>query len=276
MVVKTDDHTHVAEDTSDDAGSWGSGGGYLITRDRGPGGGFIDFSVGTTSGVFNPTVEPGERVPPLGEWIIGEAEERVLGETARYKTTQNREILHPPGSPGRMYRLVVGSTTYEGTLEDLGHDPRAVLIDNNSVQQTIVASSDEDEDMSILGDIYTTVDAGLGGVLPGGVPLQVPSGWGGPAVVYAQDPTINLPVPQVQGAMGPPGPPPINASSCSADDPYKGWVWKRVCGQWKWVKKKYRRRKQLFTSRDASQLSSLLGIAGKSEIAKTWIASHPS
>jgi len=132
--------------------------------------------------------------------------------------------------------------------------------------------------VSILGDIYDVVDTAVGGWLPGGVPVgsSLPNVYGYPAPPQFTD-TGMLPTVQSGGGMVPPPPQLMAPQACGdPNDPYKGMVYKRVCGQWKWVKKKYRRRKQLFTTRDASQLSSLIGIAGKSQIAKTWIASHPS
>lgn len=37
-------------------------------------------------------------------------------------------------------------------------------------------------------------------------------------------------------------------------DATKGWVYKKVCGQWKWVKPKRRRRKTLLTESDYNAL----------------------
>ncbi len=138
----------------------------------------------------------------------------------------------------------------------------------------------EEEPMGILGDIYTAADTVLGGYLPNIAGYGVDPGYGVslPALAFAAPTTgpAPLPVPLGGGGMVPPPPPSYGAMGCDPVDPYKGYVLKRHCGQWRWIKKKHRRRKQLFTQRDASQLSSLIGIAGKSVITKTWIASHPS
>ncbi len=51
-------------------------------------------------------------------------------------------------------------------------------------------------------------------------------------------------------------PPPVDlgGGSCGADDPSRGWVYKKVCGQYKWVKQKRRRRKVLLTESDYDSL----------------------
>lgn len=149
-------------------------------------------------------------------------------------------------------------------------------------EQSVGIVADEEDEVSVLGDIgagigtaidiYTDVDRALGGWLPGGVDPWDATG-GGPGRGYV-DTTQAVPGTPSNGGNGTVTP--TYAGCAPGEDPMRGMVYKRVCGQWKWVKKKSRRRKQLFTTRDASQLSSLLGIAGKSEIAKTWIASHPS
>ncbi len=48
--------------------------------------------------------------------------------------------------------------------------------------------------------------------------------------------------------------PPVGGGGGSCDDPSKGWVYKKVCGQYKWVKPKRRRRKVLLTESDFDSL----------------------
>jgi len=151
---------------------------------------------------------------------------------------------------------------------------------------SIIEEEAEEPDMGILGDIYTVADTMAGGWLPNiggygvdpGYGVSLPAlGMGGGVGGFPPGATMTgQPIPLPQGGMVPPPPPSVGAIGCDPVDPYKGYVLKRHCGQWRWIKKKHRRRKQLFTQRDASQLSSLIGIAGKSVITKTWIASHPS
>jgi len=148
-------------------------------------------------------------------------------------------------------------------------------------QATTVPATDEGEDMGW----YTDIDEEwFGGMLPGGAQPTFP-GWGGGATPGFGGPgQPNIPSPTIppngNGGGGGVTPVPGLGNACFTEDPYKGCVYKRVCGVWKWVKQKRRRRKQLFTPRDAAQMSSLMGslpagAAGVS-IAKTWIAAHPS
>lgn len=51
-------------------------------------------------------------------------------------------------------------------------------------------------------------------------------------------------------------------------------VYKKVCGRYKWVFPKRRRRKQLVTKSDASGLATLKGIVGNGVVMQTWIATH--
>jgi len=62
--------------------------------------------------------------------------------------------------------------------------------------------------------------------------------------------------------------------ACGTEDPMKGYVLKKVCGQWRWVKQKRRRRKQLVTNGDAKGLATLKGIVGVGKTMDTWIATH--
>ena len=51
-------------------------------------------------------------------------------------------------------------------------------------------------------------------------------------------------------------------------------VYKKVCGQYKWVYPKRRRRKQLLTNSDAAGLAKLKGLVGVGKTMDTWIATH--
>lgn len=71
------------------------------------------------------------------------------------------------------------------------------------------------------------------------------------------------------GVMVPPG----NGGgggSCGGASP----VWKKVCGVYKWVTPKRRRRKQLLTQSDAAGLAKLKGIVGQGKVMEVWIATH--
>lgn len=268
IALKTDEaHLHIPEEPAPPI--YRGGGGYIPLDLNSP---FFD-----PPAVYESSIPLGVGLIPVYEpsYVISEVAEPITTETEAevFQTVDRRDmsVAIAPRITWQDYLNTGASLPSDWNQYPMYSD---YLIAQGGAIEPIVP--DEEDDMSLLGDIYEVVDAGLGGILPGGVPYQVPTGWGGPmGPIYNQNPAT-LPTVQVGGGMQPP-PPPVNVGgSCSPDDPYKGMVYKRVCGQWKWVKKKYRRRKQLFTSRDASQLSSLLGIAGKSEIAKTWIASHPS
>lgn len=58
-------------------------------------------------------------------------------------------------------------------------------------------------------------------------------------------------------------------SNCEQD-----MVYKKVCGEWKWVKRRKRRRKRLATHSDIKDLSALKGVLGQGKLLETWIATH--
>jgi len=51
-------------------------------------------------------------------------------------------------------------------------------------------------------------------------------------------------------------------------------VYKKVCGSYRWVFPRRRRRKQLVTKSDAAGLATLKGILGNGQAMGTWIATH--
>lgn len=53
-------------------------------------------------------------------------------------------------------------------------------------------------------------------------------------------------------------------------------VYKKVCGSYRWVYPKRRRRRQLLTKSDAAGLAQLKGIVGAGKVMESWIATHPS
>lgn len=122
----------------------------------------------------------------------------------------------------------------------------------------------EDEDMGWLTDIYDVVDASLGGVLPGGVPFGTVTPTGG-AIGVAQH--LVAPQPQQQVVMQQQAP----AGHCGGGP---SPVYKKVCGEYRWVYPKRRRRKALVTSGDAKGLATLKGIVGVGKTMDTWIATH--
>ena len=74
--------------------------------------------------------------------------------------------------------------------------------------------------------------------------------------------------------LGVPGPgiftPEAPAATCGGASP----VYKKVCGQYKWVQPKRRRRKRLATQGDLKDLAALKGILGNGKSFEVWIATH--
>lgn len=70
----------------------------------------------------------------------------------------------------------------------------------------------------------------------------------------------------IPGADLVPNPP---AATCGGSP-----VYKKVCGEYKWVYPKRRRRKALVTKSDAQGLATLKGIVGVGKTMDTWIATH--
>lgn len=125
-----------------------------------------------------------------------------------------------------------------------------------------------EEPLSILGDIYDAVDTSLGGWLPGGVPVG-----GLPPAVYQPQFQAGLSgVPPLNPAMVPPAGSTVSVAASGQ----QGMVYKKVCGQYRWVKQKRRRRKQLATQGDLRDLAALQGILGNGKAFQTWIATHAS
>lgn len=127
----------------------------------------------------------------------------------------------------------------------------------------------------ILGDWLGTSDGTPGfGFPPGGTGSFFPS-FGAPTIPVGSP----APVPVVIGGSGmpplPPGPPPP-PGGCGMNGEGPQPVWKKVCGVYKWVYPKRRRRRQLLTRSDAAGLAQLKGIVGTGKTMDTWIATHPS
>ncbi len=135
----------------------------------------------------------------------------------------------------------------------------------------------EDEGMGWISDVYGAVDEVVfGGALPGGyvAPNPVQNLGGVTGQVFAQAP-VAMPGPvQAQIPPIPTGGPVIMSGSCDNNDPYKGYVWKKHCGQYRWIKQTRRRRKQLVTQTDLKGLAALKGVLGGGKAFEVWIATH--
>lgn len=156
-----------------------------------------------------------------------------------------------------------------------GTEPPAATTETPSnqpvtIDQTTEGLIETEEGMGWFDDpenVYGWVDKTFfGGELPGGyVPGTELVGTGGeapppggppPGSVYSMaDPNNG----NGGGACGVPGPKP---------------VWKCVCGTYKWVLPKRRRRKSLATKGDLKDLAALKGILGQGKSFEVWIATH--
>ncbi len=133
-------------------------------------------------------------------------------------------------------------------------------------EQGIPSPLGEEDDVTIFEDIWDVIDENVGGVLPGGTPpfWEQPPGYSPPPRI---PPPTNFPAPAP--APMPPGAPPMQNQQCGP------WpVQKRVCGVYKWVYPKRRRRKQLVTRSDIKGLAALKGVLGAGKAMETWIATH--
>jgi len=92
---------------------------------------------------------------------------------------------------------------------------------------------------------------------------------------YAPGGGFALPVDMATPGGGIPGydfiPEPNGVGGCG---PCASPVYKKVCGGYKWVYPKRKRRKQLLTKSDAKGLAALKGILGNGKAMEVWIATH--
>lgn len=125
--------------------------------------------------------------------------------------------------------------------------------------QSLLPPTDEGDDVGWISDVYDIVDTAAGGWLPGGVPV----GTSGPGALMNYVGQPGTPVPAIQGPV-----------TMGTDDSMKGMVYKKVCGQYKWVKVKRRRRRALVTQTDLRGLAALKGVLGQGKAFEVWIATH--
>ncbi len=255
-------------------------------------GGIWDFNtyefgawLATVRGWLTPDFSVGRWYPPV-DWTPAIIPELVSGtsvaETLGVPTQIDRRDT--PSDQGELLLVIDANGEQVDTsspfyVEGISQAGIRYMESQTPTTSPVVGSDSQEEGMGW----YTDLDEALGGWLPGGAPntTGMPT-WGdiGAWPTQGFDESPNGAPPNGGGPSPGPSAPPAMAGGCPIEDPYKGCVYKRVCGQWRWVKQKRRRRKQLFTPRDAAQMSSLMGSlpagAPGVQIAKTWIASHPS
>lgn len=89
--------------------------------------------------------------------------------------------------------------------------------------------------------------------------------------------TVVTPPPRTQpttARTSSPGQPPMQPYDPCHPGPKP--VWKSVCGEYKWVWPRRRRRKRLATTTDIRDITSLRGAGLKGQELQSWIASHPT
>lgn len=125
-----------------------------------------------------------------------------------------------------------------------------------------IVTVDQGDNMSWIEDIYDIIDTSVGGLLPGGVPV-------GSSLPTTYLPTTIQPttIPQVPGA-------PMPVPTVPQANTNKLYCMKFIDGQWKAVKMRRRRRKQLATKGDLQDLAALKGILGTGKAFEVWIATH--
>lgn len=132
------------------------------------------------------------------------------------------------------------------------------------------------DDMGWFDDAYYWVDETLfGGDLPGGADPGMPGGGAGTAFFPGGPATGPVPAPGGGGGNLPPAViPPASGGYCGPSGSMAAPVWKKVCGQYKWVYSKRRRRKRLASKGDLADLAALKGILGGGKAFEVWIATH--
>lgn len=220
----------------------------------------VNIPVGVSPYLTSPIEPTLSTVPPVGVFEDGEQATVLPPEIDRRdQISQTVGVVPEP--------FYVTKNTHPGAIAELIAIGVPIIYppDFNSLVE-------EDEEVSWIEDVYTTVDAAVGGVLPGGAPLGIPTGWGGPGL-GAQAPIPAPPV-VINAGGGAVAPTVFNGGGNGCDDPMRGMVYKKVCGQFKWVKQKRRRRKRLASQSDIKDLSALIGLLGNGKVLQTWIATN--
>ncbi len=130
----------------------------------------------------------------------------------------------------------------------------------------INSPEEEESDVGWFEDLYDTVDVISGGWLPGGPVDPFGSPVQGPVVITQQPPPVIG-----QGPVVAPPPMAVSGDPCNQGP---SPVYKKVCGQYKWIYPKRRRRRALATKSDIKALASIKGVLGGGKAMETWIATH--
>lgn len=124
-----------------------------------------------------------------------------------------------------------------------------------------------------LGDFFGgVIDLGSAYINAKMAPQQTwnpATGFVAPPTFLGNNPILTNDLVAPAAMISPGGPGVAPSSSCGASP-----VWKKVCGTYKWVVPKRRRRRQLITQSDAAGLAKLKGIVGQGKTMEVWIATH--
>ncbi len=194
---------------------------------------------------FPPMVGSGQSIPELVPEVIRETTSEIFGEAM-------------PLSDEAWFKQMFPDKIYAA--------PAPLYIEQKP----------EETDVGVFSDIYDQIDTGWGGMLPGGVPPFWDSPTLGIPNIGPSSMPSPLPMPTTSPVIiGPDGstlPGQFQKGGSCEGGPYP--VWKRVCGTYKWVMPKRRRRKQLATKGDIKSLAALKGVIGGGKSLDTWIATH--
>lgn len=178
----------------------------------------------------------------------------VAQDWVHYHTLKDQGIaVSPPGTGGAPTPIVRGAPVSNV-------QPPPSIMAGAPTYSNLPDDGETDMDLgTILTDVFT-----------GAVTTYVDNKWGpgnggntyGPVNTVPTSPALfDIPFVDVIGQN--PG-----ADGCG------NYVYKKVCGQYKWVKARKRRRKQLASKSDLRDLSALKGILGNGKAFETWIAVH--
>ncbi len=245
----------------------GSGGGEtldyvdLIMRGRYPEGRFIPWGRGLYGGfpLTHPNVDRRDiaRVP-MGPNVSAPGSRKPT--SSRIPT-----VAIPRGTPARVpVSIVRGEPLFEKRRLPVVKAPLPILPQvMPSPAPTGAGLAKKDTEMGLdLGAIGSVFKA-VGGAIPGPYDFfdttgNLLQGFAGNTGAVTSNPVVT-PVPTqlpTGGGIGGGGIPtlPVQYDGCGDDDPMKGYVMKKVCGQWRWIKPKRRRRKVLLTESDYNGL----------------------
>jgi len=158
-----------------------------------------------------------------------------------------------------------GDDTFEPTPDDPDFDPGGAWVDGSWVADTAANDDDWIDDVidTVVDVIDDVVDV-LDDIWPDDPFVNVLDDdvFDGPE---QQPPPAEPEIPMAGHTVQIP-PPPQNCEGV--------YVFKKHCGEWRWVKQSKRRRSQLVSRSDLRGLAALKGVLGTGKAFEVWIATH--